>query len=174
MAITRLGTARPTANTPVTIATFTESYLVSVIAANVAPTSTPIPKCAIYVIPSGATTESSYAYIAQNLIVGFGSSFETFRFAVVAGDSLVVKPSTDGVAFSAYGILQDDVVGQGALPQTFSNKVIRGTQNTLYVDKGTTGQRNVTAEIGYVRFNTEYDTLEVRTAAGWKKVTVTE
>jgi hypothetical protein len=174
MAITRLGTARPTANTPVTIATFTESYLVSVIAANVAPTATPIPKCAIYVIPSGATTESSYAYIAQNLIIGFGSSFETFRFGVVAGDSLVVKPTTDGVAFSAYGILQDDVVGQGSLPQTFSNKVIRGNQNTLLVDKGTTGQRNVASEIGYVRFNTEFDTLEVRTAAGWKKVTVTD
>ncbi len=174
MAITRLGTARPNANQATGIYTFSESYLVSVIVANVAATSTPIPKCAIYVVPSGAVTETSYSYICNNLVVGFGTSFETFRFAVNPGDVLTVRPSTDTLAFSVFGILQDDVVGQGDLPQTFSNKVIRGINNTLYVDKGNSAQRDPAAEVGYVRFNTEYDTLEVRTAVGWKRVTVTE
>lgn len=174
MAITRLGTARPASNQAVALFTFTQSYLVSVIAANVNNTTSPIPRASIYVVPSGATTETSYAYIASNITLAYGTSFETFRFAVNPGDVLTVKPTTGDVAFSAYGILQDDVVGQGDLPQTFRNKVIRGNFNTLYPDTGNSAQRNPTAEIGYVRFNTEYDTLEVRTSEGWKRVTVTE
>jgi hypothetical protein len=174
MAITRLGTARPSSNQAVSLYTFTESYLVSVIAANVNNTTSPIPRASIYVIPSGATTETSYAYIASNITLAYGTSFETFRFAVNPGDILTVKPTTGDVAFSAYGILQDDVVGQGDLPQTFRNKTIRGNFNTLYVDTGNSAQRNPVAEVGYVRFNTEYDTLEVRTSEGWKRVTVTE
>lgn len=174
MAITRLGTARPPANQPTTLFTFSTSHLVSVIATNVHPTNNPIPKCAIYVVPSGAVVDTSYAFIASNLVIPFGSSFETFRFAVNPGDSVVVRPSTEYVSFSLYGILQDDVVGQGDLPQTFTNKVIRGNQNTLYLDRGSTAERLPAAEIGYVRFNTEYDTLEVRTSLGWKRVTVTE
>ncbi len=174
MAITRLGIARPAANDAATLYTFTENYLVSVIATNVAPTSTPIPRAAIYVVPAGAIVETSFAYICRNLTIPFGTSFETFRFAVNPGDVLKVQPTTANVAFSVYGILQDDAVGNGDLPQTFTNKVIRGTNNTLYLDKGNSAQRNPAAEIGYVRFNTEYDTLEVRTEAGWKRVTVTE
>lgn len=174
MAITRLGTARPSANDQATLYTFTENYFVSVIVANVAPTSSPIPRCSIYVVPSGAVTETSYAYICKNLTITYGTAFETFRFAVNPGDVLKVQPTTDNLAFSAYGILQDDAVGSGDLAQTFTNKIIRGVNNTIYLDKGTSGQRNPASEVGYVRFNTEYDTLEVRTSAGWKRVTVTE
>jgi hypothetical protein len=174
MAITRLGIARPTANDATTLYTFTEHYFVSVIATNVAPTSTPVPRAAIYVVPSGAVSETSYAYVCKNLSIPFGTSFETFRFAVNPGDTLKVQPTTANVAFAAYGILQDDAVGNGDLPQTFTNKIIRGVNNTIYLDKGNSAQRNPASEIGYVRFNTEYDTLEVRTAAGWKRVTVTE
>lgn len=174
MAITRLGVARPAANDPATLVSFTENYFVSVIATNVAPTATPIPRVAIYVIPSGAVTESSYAYICRNLTIPFGTSFETFRFAVNPGDTLTVQPTTANVAFSAYGILQDDAIGSGDLPLTFTNKVIRGNNNTILLEKGNSAQRNPASEIGYVRFNTEYDTLEVRTEAGWKRVTVTE
>lgn len=174
MAITRLGIARPAANDPATLYTFTENYFVSVIVTNVAPTATPIPRTSIYVVPSGAVTETSYAYICKNLTVAFGTSFETFRFAVNPGDTLKVQPTTANLAFTAFGILQDDAVTSGDLAQTFTNKVIRGVNNTIYLDKGTSAQRNPSSEIGYVRFNTEYDTLEVRTANGWKRVTVTE
>lgn len=174
MAITRLGVAKPAANTPTTIFTFASSYMASVIATNVNNTTTPIPRVSVYVVPSGAVVETSYAYICSNINLNYGQSFETFRFAVNPGDALVVRASTDDVNFSAYGIMQDDVVGPGDLAQTFTNKVIRGNNNLIYVDKGTSAQRNPAAEIGYVRFNTEFDTLEVRTTAGWKRVTVTE
>lgn len=62
-------------------------------------------------------------------------------------------------------------MGPGDFPLVFRNKTIRGTNNTLYLDKGTTAARNPDAEVGYIRFNTETDAVEVKTAAGWKKIT---
>lgn len=168
MAIQRLGIVRPQANAPTTLASFTANHLVSVIVTNVAPTATPVLRVAIYVIPSGAVLDSQNAYITRNLTVPLGSSFETFRFAVNPGDTLTVQATTGDASFSAYGILQDAIVGQGDLPLTFSNKVIRGTANTIYLDKGTTAQRPPAAEVGYVRYNIELDALEVFTNSGWR------
>jgi hypothetical protein len=170
MAIQRLAAARPTANTEAGLFTFQQSYLVSVIVTNISPSATPIPRVAIFVVPSGAITEGSYVYIANNLTVGYGSSFETFRFAVNPGDGVFVRTTAANVAFSLYGILQDDAVGQGDLPQTFTNKVIRGVNNTLYVDRGQTADRRVDAEEGYVRYNTEFRALEVLTGEEWELV----
>jgi hypothetical protein len=170
MAIQRLAALRPQANVASGLFTFSQSYLVSVIATNISASATPIPRVSIYVVPSGAASEGSYIYLADNLNVGFGSSFETFRFAVNPGDGLFVLTTTANVSFSAYGLIQDDVVGQGDLPQTFTNKVIRGTYNTLYVDKGETNERRGDAEVGYLRYNTEYQALEVLTNTEWTLV----
>jgi hypothetical protein len=174
MAIQRIGAARPEANQTVSISTFSESYLLSVIATNIVSTTTPIPRASIFVIPAGSQTEGSYVYIASNISVGYGSSFETFRFGVNSGDQIAVRSTAEGMSFSVYGILQDDVLGPGDLPQVFSNKVIRGDQNTLYVEKGNTSQRDASAEEGYIRYNTDFQTLEIRTATGWKRVTVVD
>jgi plastocyanin len=170
VAIQRLGILRPPANTPSILASFTANHFVSVVVTNVAPTATPTLKVAIYVVPSGAVLDQQNAYITRNLVVPLGSSFETFRFAVNPGDTLNVLSSTPDASFSVYGILQDAIVGQGDLPLTFTNKVIRGTNNTLYLDRGTTAQRDPAAEVGYTRFNTETQTLEVRTLSGWEPV----
>jgi plastocyanin len=170
MAIQRLGISRPQANTPVALASFTANHLVSVIVTNVAPLATPALKVAIYVVPSGAVLDQQYAYIARNLTIPLGATFETFRFAVNPGDTITVTATTNNASFSVNGILQDAVVGQGDLPLTFTNKVLRGTFNTIYLDQGTTAQRPLSAEIGYVRFNTEFDGLEVKTALGWEAV----
>lgn len=163
---------RPATNTPTLLASFTASHLASVVCANLAPTATPALKIAVYVVPSGATQETEYAYICSNLTVPLGSSFETFRFAVNAGDEIYVRASTGNSAFTAYGLLQDDVIGQGDLVQTFTNKTIRGAANTLYIDIGTTAQRRQNAEVGYLRYNTEYDQLEIKTPSGWVFVAV--
>lgn len=170
MAIQRLAAVRPSANTETGLFTFQQSYLVSVIVTNISPSATPIPRVDIYVVPSGASTEGSYVYIANNLTVGYGASFETFRFAVNSGDGLFVTTTTANVSFSLYGLIQDDVVGQGDLPQTFTNKVIRGSSNTLYVDKGLTADRRGDAEEGYLRYNTEFRALEVLTDQDWTLV----
>jgi hypothetical protein len=167
MAIQRLGAVRPQVNTETGLFTFSASYLVSVVVTNISPSATPIPRVAIYVIPSGAQTEGSYVYITNNLTVGYGSSFETFRFAVNPGDGVFVRSTAANTSFSLYGLLQDDVVGQGDLPQTFTNKVIRGRLNTLYLDQGTTAERRTDAEIGYTRYNTEFQALELKTPTEW-------
>jgi hypothetical protein len=174
MAIVRLGVAKPATNVSTALAAFTSHYLVSVIATNVAVTATPTTKVTIYIVPSNATIESQYVFLASNVTIGLGSTFETFRFATNPGDTLLVRSSNGQASFSANGLLQDDVIDNAGLTQTLTNKIIRGVNNTITLDKGFTSQRNSSSEIGYVRFNTDFDTLEVKTSAGWRRVTVTE
>lgn len=171
MAIIRLGVATPAANTPQQAASVLNSHLASVIVANTSQQATPVCKVDIWVQPQAAGTASEYAYIASNLTVGVGQSFETFRFALNTGDAVYVKSSIAGTSFSVYGLLQSEDVGPSDLPAVFRNKTIRGINNILYLDKGATSARPVGAEVGYVRFNTDFDALEVLTSTGWKRVT---
>ena len=171
MQIIRLGVLTPSANTGQQLISVANSHLVSVVIANTSSQATPLCKVDIWVQPQGASQVSDYAYIAANLTIGVGQSFETFRFALNAQDAVYVKSTVAGTSFSAYGLLQADDVGPGDFPAVFRNKTIRGINNTLYVDKGTTAARISGAETGYIRFNTETDSLEVRTSAGWKTIT---
>ena len=169
MPITRLGLANPAANTLTTLVTASRGYVAAVIIAN---KNNQTVLSSVYVVPTGGTyTDATSATIVKDLEIGAGQSFETFRFAVNAQDSIYVKSTIAGTSFSVYGILQADDVGPGDFPTVFRNKTIRGINNTLYVDKGTTAGRGSTAETGYIRFNTETDALEVKTAAGWKTIT---
>jgi hypothetical protein len=171
MPIIRLGVLTPAANTGQQLISVANSHLASVVIANTSSQATPLCKVDIWVQPQGASQVSEYAYIAANLTIGVGQSFETFRFALNAQDAIYVKSTVPGTSFSAYGLLQSDDVGPGDFPLVFRNKTIRGINNTLYVDKGTTAARDVNAEVGYIRFNTETDAVEVKTAAGWKTIT---
>lgn len=170
MPITRLGVVNPAANTDSTLVNFTGAHLVSVVAANRASVATPVTKVTIWVVPANATVPSQYAFICSNLIIAVGQSFETFRFAVNPGDSLYVRSSTNTASFSCSGIPQEDDVLPVNLAQTFTNKVIRGLDNTVYLDIGTTAERRSSAEVGYVRFNTETEAVEVKTTLGWERV----
>jgi hypothetical protein len=165
MPLVRLGVTTPELNTNTVLASFTSNYLASVIVTNRTATATPQTKVTIWVVPSNATLEAQYAYMCANLLVGVGSTFETFRFAVNPGDQLFVRSTTDNTSFSCTGILQDDSALPQNLPQVFTNKVIRGFENTVLLDRGTTAERRVNADIGYVRFNTETGFLEVKTTA---------
>jgi hypothetical protein len=171
MPIIRLGVVTPAVNTGQQLVSVASSHLVSVVVANTSFQATPQCKVDIWVRPQGATQENEYAYIAANLTIGVGQSFETFRFALNAQDTIFIKSTVAGTSFSAYGLLQADDVGPGDFPTVFRNKTIRGINNTLYVDKGTTAGRDSNVETGYIRFNTETDALEVKTAAGWKTIT---
>jgi len=170
MPITRLGIVNPAANTDAALVNFTGAHLVSVVASNKANVATPITKVTIYVVPANATIAAQYAYICSNLIIAVGQSFETFRFAVNAGDTLYVRSSTNTASFFCTGIAQEDDILPVNLAQTFTNKVIRGTDNTVYLDSGTTAERRASAETGYVRFNTETEAVEVKTTSGWERV----
>lgn len=167
MPIQRLGIANPAANAITSLATFSDAHLVSVVISSKAVTALPACKVSIWVVPANATIEAQYVYIAFNLQVPINSSYETFRFAVNDGDTLYVRSSVDTTSFHVNGIAQEDSAQPENLAQTFTNKVIRGLNNTLYLDLGTTAERRVTAETGYVRFNTEIDALEVKTSTSW-------
>lgn len=172
MPIIRLGVATPAANQPTQLTAVSNAHLASVIIANKSAQATPVCKVDIWVQPFGASSPSEYAYIASNLTVGVGQSFETFRFALNAQDSIYVESTIPDTSFSAYGIQQADDFTPGDLPLVFRNKTIRGINNTLYLEKGTTASRPVGVEVGYTRFNTDFDTLEVLTSTGWKRATV--
>lgn len=170
MPILRLGIVNPVANEDSLIAQFTDNYLVSVTAANKAVVATPVNKVTVWVVPANASVQAQYAYICYNLELGLGTSFETFRFAVNAGDALYVRSSVSTTSFSCTGVPQEDSALPENLVQRFTNKVIRGTENVVYLDKGLTSQRPLNAEEGYTRYNTETSVLEVKTPLGWTRV----
>ena len=170
MPIQRLGLANPVANEDIVLYTSNDNYLVSVVVANKAVNATPLTKVAIWVVPSNATVPAQYAYIASNLTVGVGQAFETFRFAINNGDTVYVRSTLALTSFSINGVAQEDSALPVNLAQTFTNKVIRGDSNTLYLESGTTAQRPGSAEVGYVRFNTETENLEVKTTSAWEEV----
>ena len=168
MAIVRLGTLTPNANTEVVLYNVTDSYLVSVIAANtLVSATTSATKVDVWIVPSGS---SSKAYVVANLEVGLGQSFETFKFGVSLGDTVKVKSTTAGTSFFIQGMFQPENYSASDVPLEFTNKIIRGNDNVLYLNKGTTAQRPASAETGYVRFNTETDNLEVKTSNGWRTI----
>lgn len=168
MPVSRIGVSTPEANQPTVLATFTAAHLVSVIITNTTLSNAPELKVAVWVAPIGATQPSQYSYIAKNLAIGVGQSFETFRFAVNNEDSIYIQATTANASFTCIGIVQEDAAVGADLAQVLTNKVIRGIENTVYLDKGTTAERRTDAETGYVRFNTELDRLEVKLAAGWQ------
>lgn len=168
MPITRLGVESPAANADGVLATFSSPHFVSVIVTNKSLQTAPELKADIWIIPQGASGESQYSYIVKNLFIGVGQSFETFRFAVNEGDSLYVRATTQDASFTLLGIPQDDAELPANISEEFTNKVIRGVNNTIYLDKGTTSGRRADAEEGYVRYNTELQILEVKTLSGWE------
>ncbi len=170
MPILRLGLVNPAANTDVALYNANANYLASVVVANKAINATPVTKVSIWIVPSNAIQASQYAYIAFNITLEVGQSFETFRFALNNGDSVYVRTTVAQASFSINGVAQEDSAQPENIAQTFTNKVIRGDNNTLYLESGTTAQRPASAEVGYVRFNTETDTLEVKTTSGWEEV----
>lgn len=170
MPITRLGIANPGANVDTVLANFSAPHLVSVIASSRSVTATPLTRVTIWVVPANAAIQAQYAYIAFNINLSVGQSFETFRFAVNAGDSLYVKSTVSTVSFSCSGIVQADSGLPENISQTLSNKTILGTDNTIYLDQGTTAGRPTDVSVGYVRFNTETNALEVFTSSGWQVV----
>jgi plastocyanin len=168
--IQRLALSNPVANEDILLYTSNSNYLVSVVVANKAINATPLTKVTIWVVPANAILPAQYAYISSNLTVGVGQSFETFRFAINNGDSVYVRTSVALTSFSINGVVQEDSALPENIAQTFTNKVIRGDNNTLYLESGTTAQRPASAEVGYVRFNTETENLEVKTTLAWEEV----
>jgi hypothetical protein len=169
MPINRLGIQNPAANTVTGLYAATYSTLASVIVSNKSTSTAAIPTVDIYVAPLGSTS-NGYGYIVANLSIGAGQSFETFKFAINATDTVYVKASTANVSFSIYGLIQADDYSAGDYPTVFTNKTINGNFNTITLEANSTAARPASAANGYLRYNTELNALEVKTPTGWKIV----
>src|SRR6056297_2021938 len=117
MPIERIGVASP----PVFSGTFTElgaatkTTVASVIIVN---RGTSDMLATVFVEPVGSPgAAGDRVYIVDNLSVGIGQTFETFRFAMDVGDKIFVSSSTANGAFVATG-LYDQVGRANILYQT--------------------------------------------------------
>lgn len=167
MAIVRLGAYTPAANTSHILYNVTTSALVSVIAANTLTSSTIASKVDIWIVPDQISNPNQYAHITSGIEVGIGQSFETFKFGVNAGDTLYVRSTTSGISFAVHGMDQDEQYSINNVPITFTNKIIRGNDNTIYPEIGNTSSRPVDASEGYWRYNTDLKYIEFKTDTGW-------
>jgi hypothetical protein len=99
MPVKRLGVVSPLASTATLLSNVDTAGVASVIVVNKGAIDL---LATIYIEPyDNIGAPSSRAYIVNNLIVGVGQSFETFRFPVAVGDLIRVISSTADSSFSA-------------------------------------------------------------------------
>jgi hypothetical protein len=98
MPVKRLGISTPTANAEVILTTADVSCVASVIITN--RNNQPV-LTTVYIDPvDSGGNPLARAYIVNNLSVGIGTTFETFRFALNVGDKIYVSSDTNNVSFS--------------------------------------------------------------------------
>jgi hypothetical protein len=99
MPVKRLGAIAPAANSEVTLATADVVGAASVIVTNRGELNSEV---TIYVEPvESPGSTGARSYMAANLVVAPGQTFETFRFALKFGDKIWVSSTTGTAAFSA-------------------------------------------------------------------------
>jgi 3D (Asp-Asp-Asp) domain-containing protein len=145
--VRRIGSITPFANTLTTLSTVTNSSVASVISANKGNIETFVN---IYVDPvEGGLAVDQRIYLAANLAVAPGQSFETFRFAVNPGDLIRVQADTASVAFSAHSIFETE-----------------GRANISY-----TGVQPLSPQIGDIWVDSsDFDNVKVWIGSSWKTV----
>ena len=132
MGLRRLGISNPSATTDTTLFTADNQYLISVIATN--KSSSVAATIRVWVVPSGATLTSQFAYIVYDLPVDASNSYETFRFAINQNDQVRIYSSTANMSFQSYGLVQYDVnLGVGVSSYQASAPAIK-VDGLIWVD----------------------------------------
>jgi hypothetical protein len=109
VAISRLATSNPAANTNILLYTGSRTILTSVIATN---KSSDLATIRVWVVPLDQdAVPANHVYISYNSAVGGNDSLETFRFPVVTGDKVYVRASTGDISFMLSGIDDTTVTG---------------------------------------------------------------
>jgi hypothetical protein len=104
MPVKRLGAAAPASESLTLLATADVTSVASVIVTNKGGTDL---SATIYVEPvESPGSPDDRAYIINNLTVGVGQTFETFRFALTVGDKIFVIASNANAAFSATALYE--------------------------------------------------------------------
>lgn len=109
MAISRLATSNPSANTDILLYTGSRTILTSVIATNKSADPATI---RVWVVPldQDAVT-ANHVFISYNVSISGNDSLETFRFPVLTGDKVYVRASTGDISFMLSGIDDTTVTG---------------------------------------------------------------
>jgi hypothetical protein len=146
MAVTRVGSAKPLANVDTALPAVTTTGVASVIAAN---TEFSTSLATIYLQPVNTADEGSRVYLASNLSITSGQSFETFRFAVQSGDVVHVLTDTNNVVFSMS--LVYEIVGP--------NKVFYQLVEPEYPEVGHIWVKSSTGQVFFYNNDTQWDEL---------------
>jgi hypothetical protein len=128
MAVQRMGIANPASNTNTLIHTAAASYLCSVIATNKGAATATV---RAWVVPSGATLASQYAYMLYNVNVPIANTIESHRFAISVGDTVYVSATTADISFSLNGIYDSSASIDSHILQTTNVHGIANTANLV-------------------------------------------
>ncbi len=109
MAISRLATSNPAANTNILLYTGSRTILTSVIATNKSSDPATI---RVWVVPIDQdSTPSNHVFISYDVSIAGNDSLETFRFPVMNGDKVYIRSSSTDISFSLSGIDDTTVTG---------------------------------------------------------------
>jgi hypothetical protein len=104
--VKRLGAITPAGEVVTELATADVTSVASVIITNKGAVEL---SATVYVEPvESPGAPEALAYIVNNLTVGVGQTFETFRFALTAGDKIFVVASNSNAAFSATALYEQE------------------------------------------------------------------
>ena len=105
MSMKRLASITPTADT---VTQLVQSDVTAVASVMVTNTSSTPAAVTIYVRPfNDLGNADGYSYLAANLPIDVGQTFETFRFAITVGDIVEVSATTSAVNFSINAVFEN-------------------------------------------------------------------
>ena len=133
----RLGVSNPSANTDVAIYTATGPFLASIIATNKSTSTTS--NIRIWIVPSGATLTSQYAYLAYDQDIVPQNTLETHRFALNQNDVVYVRADTADMSFMINGLKQVDIALAAGVTSYSNTAPVDVMDGMIWVDKDGNG-----------------------------------
>jgi len=137
MGLMRLGVSNPSANTDVAIYTATGPFLASIIATNKSASVTS--NVRMWIVPSGATLTSQYAYLAFDQDIVPQNSLETHRFALNQNDVVYVRADTADMSFMINGLKQVDIALAAGVTSYSNTPPLDVMDGMIWVDKDGNG-----------------------------------
>jgi hypothetical protein len=137
MGLMRLGISNPSANTDVAIYTATGPFLASIIATNKSASATS--NVRMWIVPSGATLTSQYAYLAYDQDIVPQNTLETHRFALNQNDVVYVRADTADMSFMINGLKQVDIALAAGVTSYSNTAPVDVIDGMIWVDKDGNG-----------------------------------
>jgi hypothetical protein len=137
MGLMRLGLSNPAANTDIAIYTATGPFLASIIATNKSASVTA--NVRMWIVPSGATITSQYAYLAYDQDIVPQNTLETHRFALNQNDVVYVRADTADMSFMINGLKQVDIALAAGVTSYSNTPPLDVMDGMIWVDKDGNG-----------------------------------